>query len=160
HDRAEGIDRARAFIPGRPQAPRAAGRQTVSQFAHLQEERLFDHYLAEHGGEPLDPPAGEPLADCQACAARYADLASFMDRLCADGAAEADAIFTPDRLRAQQLQIARRLEQVGRPARVISFPGRAARGTMTSPSTRWTPRWMAGAAAAGLFVGVSGGASY
>jgi predicted anti-sigma-YlaC factor YlaD len=132
----------------------------VSHDAHLVEERLFDHYIAARGGEPLDPPVAEHLTDCRSCATRYADLASFMDGLSASGAADADSVFTADRLRAQHLQIARRLEQVGRPARVISFPGRVARATLSPSSTRWTPRWIAGAAAAGLFVGVAVGASY
>lgn len=132
----------------------------MNHHAHLLEERLFDCYLAERGGEPLAPPVAEHLADCQACAARYADLASFMDGLREDGVVEADAVFTPDRLRAQQLQIARRLEQVGRPARIISFPSRVVRRTMSATSARSAPRWMAGAAAAGLFIGVAVGASY
>lgn len=127
---------------------------------HLPEEHLFDHYLAERGSEPPDPRVAEHLVDCRSCAVRYTDLASFMDGLQAEGIADADAIFTPDRLRAQQLQIARRLEHVGRPARVLSFPGRVVRGTMTASSGRRTPRWVAAAAAAGLFVGVAVGASY
>jgi predicted anti-sigma-YlaC factor YlaD len=132
----------------------------VSHHAHLAEERLLDHYLAARDGDLLDPPVAEHLADCRACGARYADLASFMDTLRADGVAEADAIFTADRLRAQQQQIARRLEQVGRPARVLSFPGQVVRRTMGGSSARTAPRWIAAAAAAGLFVGVVVGASY
>src|SRR5262249_11904577 len=92
--------------------------------------------------------------------ARYADLAAFMDDLQEGGTAEADAVFTPERLRAQQAQITRRLEHVGRAARVISFPGRFVRRTMTATSSRMAPRWAAAAAAAGLVVGVSLGASY
>ena len=53
-----------------------------------------------------------------------------MDTLRSEGDAEADDVFTPERLRAQQQQIARRIEHVGRPARVISFPGRIVRRTM------------------------------
>src|SRR5262245_8231766 len=83
-----------------------------------------------------------------------------MDGLRSDGATEADAVFTPDKLRAQQAHIARRLEQIGRPARVLTFPGRVVRRTMTATSGRWTPRYIAAAAAAGLFVGVAVGASY
>jgi anti-sigma factor RsiW len=127
---------------------------------HLQEERLFERYLAEWGGEPIDPPVAEHLADCQACAARYADLARFMDALRADSEAESDAIFTPERLRSQQQQIARRLDHVGRPARVLRFPGQLVRRTITASTSRSGSRWIAAAAAAGLFVGVALGASY
>jgi len=94
---------------------------------HLQEERLFDSYLAERGGEPIDPPIAEHLADCASCGARYAELTAFMDGLRRDGEAEADAIFTPERLRLQQQQIVRRMALVGRPARILSFPPRVAR---------------------------------
>jgi hypothetical protein len=131
----------------------------MARVHHLSEERIFDCYLARRQGEALDPPTAEHLADCAACAARYGDLARFMDHLDAEGRAETDAIFTPERLRAQQLQIAKRLEHVGRPARVISFPARA-NGAIGSTATRIAPRWLAAAAAAGLFFGAALGASY
>ena len=127
---------------------------------HLQEERLFDSYLAERGGLPIDPPVAEHLADCASCGTRYAELAAFMDALRRDGDAEADAIFTPERLRLQQLQIARRIALVGRPARVLSFPGRIVRRTIDASASRRAPRWVAAAAAAGLLVGVAVGASF
>ena len=127
---------------------------------HLQEERLFDSYLAERGGEPIDPPVADHLADCAACGTRYAELTAFMDTLRLDGDAEADAIFTPERLRLQQQQIVRRIALVGRPARVLSFPGRIVRRTIDASTSRTAPRWIAAAAAAGLFVGVAVGASF
>jgi hypothetical protein len=132
----------------------------VNFLAHLPEERLFECYLAQRGAEAIDPRVADHLTDCETCAARYADLARFMDDLCADGAGEADAVFTPERLRTQQQQIARRLEHVGRRARVISFPGQLVRRTMTAPGSHSAPRWVAAAAAAGLFVGVAVGAGY
>jgi anti-sigma factor RsiW len=127
---------------------------------HLQEERLFDSYLAERGGMPIDPPVAEHLADCAACGVRYAELTAFMDTLRRDGDAEADAIFTPERLRLQQQQIVRRIALVGRPARVLSFPGRIVRRTISASASRTAPRWVAAAAAAGLFIGVAVGASF
>lgn len=132
----------------------------IHRASHLQEERLFDSYLAERAGEPLDPPVAEHLADCASCGSRYAELSSFMDTLRRDGDAEADAIFTPERLRIQQQQILRRLSLVGRPARVLSFPGRIVRRTIDASTSRTAPRWAAAAAAAGLFVGVAVGASF
>jgi hypothetical protein len=127
---------------------------------HLTEERLFDVYLAGRAAEPVDPPSAEHLADCDACSARYAELLAFMETVRREGDAETDAIFSPERLRAQQQQIARRVAVVGRPARVLSFPGRIVRRTITASSSRTAPRWIAAAAAAGLFVGVAVGASY
>jgi hypothetical protein len=83
-----------------------------------------------------------------------------MDTLRRDGDAEADAIFTPEHLRIQQQQILRRISLVGRPARVLSFPGRLVRRTIDASTSRTAPRWAAAAAAAGLFVGVAVGASF
>jgi anti-sigma factor RsiW len=128
--------------------------------SHLQEERLFECYLTSRSGEPIDPPVAEHLADCGPCAARFDELAAFMDGLQQDGEVEADAIFTPERLHQQQQQIERRIALAGRPARVISFPRRFVRGTITGSNARTAPRWIAAAAAAGLFVGVAVGAAY
>jgi hypothetical protein len=127
---------------------------------HLHDERLFESYIAERAGDAIDPPVAEHLNECATCGVRYRELASFMDTLREQGEAEADAIFTPERLRAQQQQIDRRLEHIGRPARVISFPTRIVRRTMDASRSRMAPRWLAAAAAAGLFVGVALGASY
>jgi anti-sigma factor RsiW len=127
---------------------------------HLQDERLLDAWLAARQGERLDPRVAEHLADCGACRVRYEELVQVMDLVRQEGEAEADAVFTPERLRRQQLQIARRIEQVGRAARVISFPGRFVRRTMTASATPSAPRWVAAAAAAGLFIGAALGASY
>ena len=127
---------------------------------HLQDDRLFECYLTERGGEPIDPPTAEHLADCESCGGRYAELVLFMDTVRAEGHVEADAVFTPERLRTQHQQITRRLEHVGRAARVISFPGQFVRRTLTASANRTAPRWIAAAAAAGLFVGVALGASY
>ena len=127
---------------------------------HLQEDRLFECYLTERSGAPFDPPLAEHLADCVSCAARYAELAGFMNGLRREGDAEADAVFTPERLRLQQQQIARRIALVGRPAHIISFPGRVVRRTISASTAHTAPRWVAAAAAAGLFIGVAAGASY
>jgi hypothetical protein len=132
----------------------------VIRRGHLQDDKLFDCYLLERSGEPIDPPTAEHLTDCTTCGGRYTELIRFMDGLRADGQAEADEIFTPERLRAQHQQIARRLERVGREARIISFPGQLVRRSISASTTRIAPRWIAAAAAAGLFIGVALGASY
>ena len=127
---------------------------------HLHDERLFDCYLAARAGDAIDPPSAEHLADCDDCAARYTELVQLMDAVRADGESESDAIFTADRLRAQQQQIARRIEHVARPARVLSFPGQFVRRTISASTSRTAPRWVAAAAAAGLFIGIAVGASF
>jgi hypothetical protein len=129
----------------------------IGRARHLQDDRLFDCYLAERGGEPIDPPAAVHLADCDDCRTRYVDLAAFMGGLRSEADEEGDAVFPPDHLRAQQQQIAHRLDHLGHAARVISFPSHQASGHSTSHGSRLGPRWIAAAAAAGLFVGVGVG---
>ena len=72
----------------------------ISHARHLEDERLFECYLAEHHGEPMDLPAAEHLADCEPCESRYAEMATFLEALRREGEADADAIFTPERMRA------------------------------------------------------------
>jgi anti-sigma factor RsiW len=128
---------------------------------HLQEDLLFECYLAEQGGEPLAPPTAEHLTDCGDCSARYADLRRFMDALRTEANSELDEIFPAERQRAQQQQIARRIAQMGHHARVISFPGhRSGQPVAATTSTRVAARWISAAAAAGLFIGVGLGTVY
>jgi anti-sigma factor RsiW len=123
---------------------------------HLKDDHLFECYLATRTGEELDPRAAEHLADCDQCVARYDEVVAFMDTTRQAADAETDAEFTAERLLVQQQQILRRLEHVHRSARVITFPGR---DTLSGSRTvgRLTPRWLAAAAAAGLFIGVAVG---
>jgi len=124
---------------------------------HLQEDRLFECYLAQQVGEPMEPPAAEHLADCGECAARYADLRRFMDGLRLEADADFDRAFPPERLRAQQDQIARRIEQLAHPARVISFPGYRPTERVAAPRVGLAPRWLVATAAASLAFGVGVG---
>ena len=133
---------------------------------HLQDEALLDCYYAVRRGETVDPPSAEHLADCGDCSTRYSELGAFLTSLSEDAEAEVSALFPPERLRAQQQDIARRLELVGRAARVITFPGRTAPQASTAPAPasrgrmRVASRWIAVAAAAGLFVGVAAGSIF
>jgi hypothetical protein len=121
---------------------------------HLHDDRLVECYFADRRGEPLDPPSAEHLADCEACGMRYVDLVTFFNDVRTESDAETDAVFTPERLRQQQEQILRRLEHASRSARVISFPGQSATHPIVGAGLV-APRWLAAAAAAGLFVGVA-----
>jgi hypothetical protein len=131
---------------------------------HLLDDVLYECYFAEHRGEPMNPPAAEHLTDCDACSRRYADVGAFLTQLSDDADADVHALFPAERLRQQQQDIARRLELVGRAARVISFPGRlnvaAALPKVRRSTTSLTTRWVAAAAAAGLFVGVAAGTAF
>ena len=123
---------------------------------HVQEDRLIDCYYAERSGELPDPPVVDHLEECAQCGERYGELTRFLDALRKEADSESDTVFSPERLQAQQLAIAHRLEHVSRAARVISFPGRFVSRRITS-TPRVATRWIAAAAAAGLFVGVAVG---
>lgn len=125
---------------------------------HVPEDRLFDQYLAERAGDKVDVTVSAHLHACPACAARYAKLAQYMDDLWSEADAEIDEWFPDDRLQAARRQIARRLENLGHIARVISFPGRRSQAPLRPSWSRPGTRWVAGAAAAGLLVGIALGA--
>jgi anti-sigma factor RsiW len=127
---------------------------------HLQEDRLFDCYVARRQGEPVDPRVAEHLVDCGKCATRYAALSRFLDDVGAAAEAESDAVFTPERLHVQERQIVRRLDHVGRSARVLSFPGHFSGDHPHASTSRTPPRWVAAVAAAGLFVAAALGATH
>ena len=69
--------------------------------------------------------------------------------------AEADVVFTDERLARQRTHILRRVEEETRPGQVIAFPN----AQPARPALRARPgrRWVAGAAAAGLLLGVVAG---
>lgn len=99
-------------------------------------------------------PVHPHLDTCAACRARLAAFSSWLDDLRTEANAEAEETFPAERLAAQQAQILRRIEAAGRPARVIRFPRFAQPISATTSNAR---RWIAGAAAAGLLVGVGVG---
>lgn len=95
---------------------------------------------------------GHPhLEGCATCRARYAEFDTWVLGIGDELRAEADAAFPAERLAIQQAQIARRLETLERPARVIVFP-KAARAVISGHSH--VRRWVTVAAAAGLIAGI------
>ena len=91
------------------------------------------------------------LHACATCRVRYETFERWIDNLGGELRTEADEAFPMERLAAQQTQIARRLEALDRPARVIAFP-KAARAVISGHSH--VRRWVTVAAAAGLIAGV------
>jgi hypothetical protein len=122
---------------------------------HLSDNRLYECYFASRLGEQVAPPLAEHLADCAGCHQRYMAVETALDAARDAGEDEADEIFTPERRQAQHEQIVRRLEQMNRSARVISFPGQAPAVPPAESQRRTVSRWIAASAAAGLFVGVA-----
>jgi hypothetical protein len=128
----------------------------IARERHLSDDRLVECYFAGALGDPMEPAAAEHLAVCEECGTRARALSSVLNELRADAHAATNEVFTTDRLREQHDHILRRLEHMNRPARVLSFPGRVKR-RISNGARRVTPRWLAAAAAAGLFVGAVGG---
>jgi len=128
----------------------------IGRSPHLHDDHLVECYFADRRGEALDPPSAEHLADCESCGSRYVELSTFLNDVRTEADAETDGIFTSDRLRHQQEHILRRLEHASRSARVISFPGQSPH-EIAGAAGQIGPRWLAAAAAAGLFVGVAVG---
>ncbi len=114
---------------------------------HLSDATFARLWTAPPAG---DRPAHPHLDACAACRERFTDFAAWMDGVAVELRDEADAALTPDRLTLQQAQIARRLETLDRPARVIAFP-KAARAVIGGHSH--VRRWITVAAAASLIAG-------
>lgn len=114
---------------------------------HLSDVQLAKYWTELQAKGSVDP----HLAACEACRARYAEFERWVTGLGDELRSDADEAFTADRLAIQQAQIARRLETLERPARVIAFP-KAARAVISGHSH--VRRWVTVAAAAGLLAGV------
>jgi hypothetical protein len=124
----------------------------VSLLERLGRGHLSDAALARLWTDGLETGrASHPHLDaCTACRTRYDGFAHWIDGVGETLRDEADETLTPDRLAAQQAQIARRLETLDRPARVLAFP-RAARAVIGGHSH--VRRWVTVAAAACLIAG-------
>jgi hypothetical protein len=110
---------------------------------HL-DDRQFARIWTNGGGDPH-------LDVCARCRARFDAFDHWVLGVGEELREEADHLLTPERLAAQQAQIARRLEGLERPARVIAFP-KAARAVIGGHSH--VRRWVTVAAAAGLIAGI------
>lgn len=122
---------------------------TVFRQGHLAEQALIDAIVAGERPRHLD--------QCDICAERAVQLARWLDDVQTDAADLSDAVFTPERLVAQQQQILRRLEQIDQPSRVIAFPAAPRPETQSLRGRRVGVSWVGVAAAAGLVLGVVGG---
>jgi hypothetical protein len=120
--------------------------------AHISDDRLVE--LCFNGG--LTTAEDAHVTGCGECRARRSRLEVLLSEVSDAARADADAAFSEDRLAAQHARIMQRLEQDGRPARVIAFP--ASQPSDARPlRTRPAARWIAAAAAAGLAVGLLAG---
>lgn len=120
----------------------------VLRRGHLSEAALVEMWST--GVRPVH------LDRCDICAERALEISHWLEAVQGLGRADADAVFTAERLTAQRGQIHQRLEQLDRPSKVISFPARKTRTADGLEGRRVNPAWLAAAAAAGLTIGVIG----
>ena len=124
----------------------------MKSHSHLSDDRIIDVCLDRV------PAAFERrhLECCALCEGRRANLAHLLADVSDVARAEADAVFTPERLGRQRDRILQRIEREVPHGRVISFP--AGHGQSPMPlRARPDRRWIAGAAAAGLVIGLLAG---
>ena len=104
------------------------------RLSHLDDSRFADLWSrAVTSGEPVADPH---LATCADCQSRYAAFTDWLERIHDDARDEAEEVFPPEKLAAQQAQVMRRLEALERPARVIMFP-RFGRPVTSTQGKHW-----------------------
>ena len=125
---------------------------TILRGGHVSDDVLAEAWYT--GARPAH------LDQCDACAERALDMARWLEQTKQLGVETADAVFTPDRLAAQQAQIMSRLEQLDRPSKLLSFPRATAPASMHDfqmpVREQHIGAWIAVAAAC-LVLGVIGG---
>lgn len=120
---------------------------------HLTDDRLIEICL----GGAATPEPDPHLLGCGECELRRAALTEMLGQVSEAAAVEADAAFPAERLARQQTRILTRIDQEGRPGRVIAFPAGHPQEPVAARTRPAASRWVAAAAAAGLFVGLLAG---
>jgi 2-methylcitrate dehydratase PrpD len=117
---------------------------------HLSDDRLIEICF------DLDVTAADRthLQECDDCRSRRSNLAGTLDDIETVMTQEADGAFPADRLARQRARIIQRVEQDGRPGRVIAFP--AGNSHESAPRRMRPARWgtVAAAVAASFLVGL------
>lgn len=117
---------------------------------HLSDDRLIEIYFDVE----VTPGDRAHLQACPTCEERRFNLAGTLDEIDVAVAEDTDAAFPADRLARQRARILQRIEQDGRPAKVIAFP--AGHTHETTPRRIRHTRWgtVAAAVAASFLVGL------
>lgn len=118
----------------------------VFRRGHLSEDALVDVWTT--GIRPAH------LDSCEECGHRALEMSRWLEDVQAIGRADADAVFSDDRLATQRDSVMNRLAQLDRPSKVISFPAAAPIARDTQSGRRGSAGWLLAAAAAGLMIGV------
>jgi hypothetical protein len=119
---------------------------------HLSDDRLIEMCVAG----PAAPAERAHLAGCPRCELRRASIVQILADVDETATRDADAAFPPERLERQQARILQRIDQDGRPGRLVAFPASQPAGTLllrTRPHARWAAAAAAAAFVAGLLTG-------
>jgi hypothetical protein len=119
---------------------------------HVCDDRLIDLCVS---GAAAGSDEAAHLSACATCQARRLSIVGILEELDMAAAASADAAFPPDRLERQQARILQRVDQDGRPGRLIAFPANQPPATLLR--SRSGVRWAAAAAAAAFVFGLVAG---
>lgn len=121
---------------------------TIVRRGHLSDRALVDAW--QNGARPAH------LDRCDLCLDRTVALTRWLDDIGHAAIDEADAAFPVEKLAAQHQQILRRLEQLERPAKLITFPGASRPAHADGAIAAHWRGWVAAAMAAGVLVGIFG----
>jgi hypothetical protein len=115
---------------------------------HIPDERLIELCLT-------GPTSTEQvhLVICAQCEARRVEIVGILSELDDAATQNAGVAFPDSRLEKQHARILQRVEDDGRPARVVSFPAQHP-GSMVMTTSRPRMRWAAAVAAAAFAAGV------
>lgn len=116
---------------------------------HISDDRLIEICLTP---TPTSVEQGH-LAACARCDARRVEIADILAELDAAATQEAGVAFPDARLERQQARILQRVEEDGRPGRVVAFPAQPPVAPLLM-SSRPRLRWAAAVAAAAFVAGV------
>ena len=124
----------------------------MTRHSHLSDDQLSEVCLRSAPAEA----EWQHLERCGLCEGRRAALARLLADVTDVARADADAVFSPERLDRQQTRILGRIAHEMPHGRVIRFPS----GPEHTPEPRRAHpdrRWIASAAVAGLVIGLLGG---
>ena len=126
------------------------------KITHLRDDELVALCMDAAGPASSSSHPAAHLTACSACQARRAAIAAVLDDVSRTASSAADAAFPPERRARQHARILQRLDRHAPFGRVLAFP------RADAPRTRFLQprparRWIAGAAAAGLLIGMLAG---
>lgn len=122
------------------------GLADVFRYPHLSDQALAEVWTS--GIRPAH------LDTCAACGDRALAMSRWLEDVRALGRDDADTVCADDQLALQREAIMRRLAQLDRPSKVISFPAASPLARDVQPGRGISPAWVVAAAAAGLMLGV------